>query len=441
MKETKRRFEFFQFYDKTGIARHLEKMASEGWLLEKMSAFTWTYEKIEPKKMQFAVSYYATITDFEPEPTEEQQTFNEFCEHAGWKLAASTVQMQIFYNENENPVPIETDPALEIANLHRKVKKTVFPSYVLLLLCSFMLGASFIGTWLGDPVYLLSSALKMFTGAWSIITLVYTLTEILSYCIWRKKALKMAQQGEFLETHGHRTLGYAVLIFMFVSLFFYVISLGNMGFRFYMTAFLLVFLSGFFVVNGVKNLLKKKKVRARTNMVLTSVASFLVAFILMGAVNFITFRGIQNGIFEDGYDGLPIKIGELLDIDDSNYLQSHSTEDSVFLGQDTSSQHPYDNGPGYSMAYTVTEIKIPFLYDFVVEQLYQYDEWRGYDTEYTYEEIDAEEWGANQARELHKDGKPDNRFLICYDKYVLEIAVDWEMTKEQKQTIHQNICK
>jgi hypothetical protein len=106
MKDIKKKVEFFTFYDKTGIEKHLEQMALEGWLLEKMSAFCWTYRRIEPKKMRFSVSYYATITDFEPEPTEEQQAFNEFCEHSGWKLATQTVQMQVFYNENDNPVPI-----------------------------------------------------------------------------------------------------------------------------------------------------------------------------------------------------------------------------------------------------------------------------------------------------------------------------------------------
>ncbi|MBQ3490682.1 MAG: DUF2812 domain-containing protein, partial [Clostridia bacterium] len=49
MKDTKKKIEFFTFYDKTGIEKHLEQMASEGWLLEKMSAFRWTYRRIEPK--------------------------------------------------------------------------------------------------------------------------------------------------------------------------------------------------------------------------------------------------------------------------------------------------------------------------------------------------------------------------------------------------------
>ena len=42
MKDIKKKVEFFTFYDKTGIEKHLEQMAAEGWLLEKMSAFRWT---------------------------------------------------------------------------------------------------------------------------------------------------------------------------------------------------------------------------------------------------------------------------------------------------------------------------------------------------------------------------------------------------------------
>ena len=439
MKDTKRRVEIFQFYDKTGIVKHLENMASEGWLLEKMSAFTWTYRKIEPSKLHFDISYYLTLTDFEPEPTEEQQSFNEFCAHTGWKLAASTVQMQVFYNEAEHPVPIETDPSLEIENIHRNVKKTVFPSYFMLFFCAFLLGASFIGNLLADPVYVLASATKQFTGAWSIVVLSYTFTEILSYYVWRKKARRMAMHGEFSETHGHRALGYAVVIFMLASLFFYVISLGDTGFRFYMTAFLLVLLSGIFIANGVKSLLKKRKVRAGANMALTSIFSFALALVLMSAVNFVTLQGIQKGIFRDGYDGLPIKIGELLEIDAGNYLQSHGKEDSLFLGRDRSSQHPFENAAeGYSMTYTLTEIKLPFLRDFVIDSLYR--EQDGYRAEYAYTEINAEEWGAVQAWELYRNGKPDNHFLICYEKYVLEIEVNWELTAEQKQMIFQNIC-
>ena len=41
--------------------------------------------------------------------------------------------MQIFYNMSENPVPIETDPVIELENIHLSAKKNYLPAYFLLL--------------------------------------------------------------------------------------------------------------------------------------------------------------------------------------------------------------------------------------------------------------------------------------------------------------------
>ncbi len=442
MKDTKKKIEFFTFYDKTGIEAHLSEMAEEGWMLEKMSAFTWTYRRIKPKKVHFSVSYYATISDFEPEPTEEQQAFNEFCEHSGWKLATQTVQMQVFYNENDDPVPIETDPMLEIENIHISVKKTVLVTYFLMLFLGFIMGASFISTMLGDPIALLSSATKLFTGVWFIVALVYSLTELITYFTWRRKAKKLAEQGVFLETRGHRKLGFAIVVFMLVSVVLYLISLANTGLQFYMTAYLLIFLAGFPLINGVKAFLKKKKVKAGTNKVLTFAASFTLAFVLMGALTAVTILGIRNGAFESDLKELPFTIGELLDVDDSDYLKTRGKEDSIILGQYRSSQHPntYDHSP--TMQYTITEVKMPFLYDFVVDQLYHhYDEWKGWNSTYEYVETDATAWGASKAWELYRNGESDNAFLVCYDEYILEISADWDFTAEQMKMINDSIAE
>lgn len=440
MKDTKKKIEIFTFYDKTGIEKYLEKMASEGWLLEKMSAFRWTYRRIEPKKLHFSVSYYATITDFEPEPTEEQQAFNDFCEHSGWKLAASTMQMQVFYNENKNPVPIETDPVLEVENIHRSVKKTVLVSYFLMMFLGFVMGASFISTMLGDPIYLLASATKLFTGVWCVIAFAYALTELITYFVWRKKAKALAEQGVFLETRGHRKLGFAVVVFMLASVVLYIVALSNSGFQFYMTAYLLIFLAGFPLVNGVKSFLKKKKVKAGMNKALTFSASFTLAFVLVGALTAVTVWGIKNGTFEGNPKEPPITIGELLDVDDSDYIKTHENDGSMLLRQYRSSQHPntYEHSP--TMSYTITEVKMPFLYAFVVDKLYHhYDEWKGWDSTYEYVEVDAEEWGANSAWQLYEDGKPTDTFLVCYNRHVLQIGVDWELTAEQKQLICEKV--
>ena len=39
MRNTKRRLEAFSFFDHKGISRHLEKMASRGWMLDKITNF------------------------------------------------------------------------------------------------------------------------------------------------------------------------------------------------------------------------------------------------------------------------------------------------------------------------------------------------------------------------------------------------------------------
>lgn len=440
MKDVKRRMEVFSFYDKTGIERHLEKMAADGWMLEKMSALFWQYRRIEPKKIRFSISYYASISDFEPEPTEEQQEFNDFCEHSGWKLAASSVQMQVFYNENEDPVPIETDPELELENLHRYAKKTALKTYPLLLLISLLMGVTFIGSILRDPVRYLASAINLFTGVWFVVAFIYSLSELLGYYLWRRRAKAMAEQGEFLETKGHGWLNWAILVFMLVSLLLYILSIGSTGMQIYMIAFTVNLFAVIFIVQSVKDMMKRKKVAAGTNKTITAVLSFAVSLALMGCVNVLIISGIRNDVFKDNFAELPFTIGDLTGIDDSGYLKSKSDDDSILLGQLHSSQHPMNNSAGLRLGYTITEVKMPFLYDFCFEKLYEQRIMRH---DYTfgdrYEMIEAEPWKANSAYQLKGNISAEWTYIVCYERFILQITSEWELTAEQMGIIGSKI--
>ena len=70
MKNHKRDFIPFSFYDRTGMAAHLEKRAAEGWLLDKVTPFGWHYRRIEPAKLHFTVTYDHRLSEFAPAPTE-----------------------------------------------------------------------------------------------------------------------------------------------------------------------------------------------------------------------------------------------------------------------------------------------------------------------------------------------------------------------------------
>ncbi|MBQ1270367.1 MAG: DUF2812 domain-containing protein, partial [Clostridia bacterium] len=93
MKDTKRQFFLFNFYDRTGIRARLENEARKGWLLEKMTGFGWVFRRIEPADIHYTVTYFPGASAFDPGPSDRELSFREFCEHSGWKLAASSAQM------------------------------------------------------------------------------------------------------------------------------------------------------------------------------------------------------------------------------------------------------------------------------------------------------------------------------------------------------------
>lgn len=144
MKDKKRVLATVSFYDRSGLEKRLARMAENGWLLEGIGSLLWTYRRIEPKKLTFCVCWFPAASTFDPGPSEEQQTFYDFCEHTGWVLAGSYGQMQVFYNESPDPVPIETDPVMEVDAIHRAAKRTTLPSHLTLLALALFSGGLFV---------------------------------------------------------------------------------------------------------------------------------------------------------------------------------------------------------------------------------------------------------------------------------------------------------
>ena len=133
MKDRKRRFETFSFYDRTGIEAHLKKMAEKGWMISEMTTLGWIYKRVEPESLTFAVSYYPKASEFDPEPTEGQNIYHDLSSRTGWQFVCSSAQMQVFCTTDDKPIPIETDPALEVEMIHRSAKKGFLLSYYILL--------------------------------------------------------------------------------------------------------------------------------------------------------------------------------------------------------------------------------------------------------------------------------------------------------------------
>jgi len=377
MNGKKRRLEPYSFYDHTGIAAHLQRMAERGWLIESLSNLGWVYRRSEPKQLQFCVTYYPRASEFDPEPSEGQQTFQEFCRHTGWILAASYAQMQIFYNEQEDPVPIETDPELALDTLHRAVKWSFLFPYLLLLAVSLINGALFLSSCLTDPVNALASGSQLFAGLAYVLLLLLCMAELGGYALWRHSAKAAARQGIFLETTRHaRTLRYikaATLLLLACWLVFLLTTASALA-RTIGLLMLLYTAALILLVNAVKHFLKKKKAPAGLNRALTLLASFALAFAMVGAITYITLRASRSGIFDS------------------------RRETYQYQGQ----------------TFTLSDDELPLT----VEDL-----------------TNAAPWGALDAYQLHWSSSILENYLLCYEDRIVRIRFSWEPTPEQMAVV------
>ncbi len=470
MKETKRRLETFSFYDRTGLEAHLARMAAEGWMVEKIGQFFWYYRKIEPKTLTFSVTYFPKASQFDPEPSEEQRTFYDFCEHSGWVLAAANAQLQVFCNERPNPVPIETDPVLEVESIHHTMKKSLIPSQLGLLVVAFLNAGLTIWRLSGDPIGVLSSPAYLFTSlCWMLLFLLIGV-ELSSYFRWHRRAVLAAERGEFVSTGSHRKLQIGALVFLAVITAVYMLSIAASGSRMMIAMVLIMFFvyvpGLFLLIWGVKSWLKRKKVAAKISRVVTVVSALAAAYLFVGVIVFGTLFGSSHGwlkekdeetyryngvTFTARHDELPLTLEELVPVEFEGYDRELHAYRSPLLEKYDAMQRPRFDAEHYKempdLEYTVTVVKAPFLYGLCEKSLRQDREerWNRDMPEsewYSYEPTDPAPWGAEAAYcWTSREYGPRNTFLLCYPDRFVEIEFDhqWEVTPEQMALVGERL--
>ncbi len=466
MKDKKHTLEVFSFYDRSGLEKRLTQMAEKGWLLENIGSFLWTYRRIEPKKLTFCVCWFPKASAFDPGPSEEQQTFYDFCEHTGWVLAGSFGQMQVFYNEDAAPIPIETDPVMEVDAIHRSAKRTSLPSQLVLLVMALINGWLFVSRLLDDPVGVLASAANLFTGVCWVFLILLTAVECGSYFLWHHRAVKAAEQGEFLEAKGHRKFQMICLTVVGLGLLYYLVSILTSENQMMMVIALLMFgvyLPGVYLLTyGIKAFLKKKKAPARVNRTVTILFAFVVAFALVGGITWGVLFGSSRGwfagndetyeyhgnIFAAPQDNLPLTVEDLLDVNYDGYTREQTNHQSLLLAQYEARQRPRFDADDYKemphLEYTITLVKVPVLYGLCKNALlanWEHDWMPDGQKDYAMP-IDPTPWDAEDAYQLsNQEYGPENTFLLCYQDRLVEIdfSYGWDVTPEQMSLVSEKI--
>lgn len=461
MRETKRRIEIFSFYDYRGIAEHLEKMAAKGWLIEKMESFGWTYRRIEPKKLHFELVYYPKASVFDPEPSDEQNEFYDFCAHTGWRIACSSGQTQIFYNERENPVPIETEAELELQAIHDSAKKSFFPSNLLLLAVAiFQLYLSF-RSFRRNPIHYLSGS--PVTGAvpiFLILALIY-IVELTSYLRWYAKAKIAVGQGELPRGRSTSRFQQGALMVVggiFLYDLFEMFVSKDFLLRWMGIIMILYPILVLVIVKGVKEFLKRKKIEKKLSFLVALLTAIILSFGMSAGLLTVMEYASSHGRFADKgeetyefegntfvlhQDELPLTLEDLMEEDGEIYVKRCEERNSPLLAHYDISQQPRFDAPLFrelpDLHYTVTSFRTPFLYDFCKESLLhpRRPDWQ---ERWEYRREDPAPWGANEVYRRYRFGEvAENSYLLCYDNTLVEIRFSWDPTAEQKRTVGEKL--
>ena len=462
MKDTKRKLMPFTFYDRSGIERLLEEEAAKGWLLERTSAAGWIYRRIEPAKIHFAVVYFPSATAFDPAPSDGQQRFQDFCEHTGWELISSNIQLQIFCNRNENPIPIETDPVMELENIHASVKKTFLPSYVMNLLLGFMqLGLTF-QRFSNDPVGALANTAEVLSVLFWILLIFSCAAQIFLYYRWYHKATIAAQDGHFLETRNTDRFQITMLFASGLALIFMLLSFGDASILWAALLMIVSIVGCGFLMTKLSNSLKKRNLSANTNRLITYGMAVVISLVICGVVLWLMVSArlssqdrrdeaipyeYNNWTYYMYQDDIPLRIEDLMDTTYTGYSREViSQSSSPLLSRYEARQQPRHGAlVEPEMHYHIVKVKIPALYDQVMDLMLEdfghgiyYPEDGSYPE--THRTIDPTPWGAQKAYQLYFGDEAKTRYLLCYADHMVEIDLDWEPTKEQMKIIAEKLA-
>lgn len=440
----KNRYEisFYSFYDISGMQAHLEKMARKGWFLDKITNSFWVYRKGEPKELNYSISYYAKASAFESEPSDGQQTFQEFCEYAGWKLVAFNATLQVFANEKQNPTPIHTEPQYEIDEIKRLAKRYFIPNLYVIIVAIINCYYSY-HMFKSDPIALFTS--PIFPGLTIAITLmaIYLGMDFLYYLNWVKKAEIAAQNNEFINTHHkfHSLFGLVSWLGMVVLIVSTILSFSPFTSTFAM--YLIGLLVIGFVINKFLAHFKRQKYSTNKNRILIFAITIVLCLVLTALTNSSIFMNLGH-YNNKQLDPSVLQISDFKDIENVEYIHDLKKESSIFLSRQSFMQHASEY-LDYSLNYKVIDIKIDKIQPMIINQLlHAYDEYGTDETNhpsYVYELIAEDTWGVDQAYQLKRYDELDDNYLLIKDHRIVQISSNWPISQEDKTIITNKLFK
>lgn len=179
-------------YNQEAVIKKLEAMAQEGWRLQELGMFLWTFVPMEPRRMRYAVSYDLDGDAYDPEPPTAAQEKAAICREDGWEQVTYYQGAQIYANARETPVPLDTDPVVAVEALRWVSRRR------LLMPMLYVLWLLILDGWLLTRNMGQLSEIGLVLMAVVILRAVMLVWEAVVYVSWVSRAKRAAAQGMLL---------------------------------------------------------------------------------------------------------------------------------------------------------------------------------------------------------------------------------------------------
>lgn len=432
------RFVFLSLFEKEALCAEMSAMAEQGWLPEHIFGPLWIYKKSSPRKRRFDGIWKFFVTD----TARKKQQMEEFLEAGGWYHLKDIGSLHLFWTEEADAVPLETDALTEVNGLYRTAVRTGRPVFAAVTIVLLLVFPGWIRQLWVNPVWYLAGGFMILTMIYLILLWILGLAAVIRVRLWYRKAERQArEEGVFrpMRMRSHWMLlllmTAGLLIFVWSSMFLSSDSRSEITLT--MLFLLLAETAGFifwYLFHDRKNAGKRIGIQVLKQRIL---GEFPMAFLVLAAL-------------AAGTVSHPDEMQPLLTMKDygdgSAYMLSSRSDSSVFAGtEEVSIADPGRRGDGmdlYKMLlqYERAEVKWDMLIDYcwqnflarqsschsVSEENLQSGTWR---------KTDPEIFGTDEAYRLcSAGGAMQNVWVMRKENIMFEVAFGWTPDEEQLQT-------
>ena len=460
MKDKTKRIMNFRFDRYEDAENKLEKLAAKGLFLEECGSFLWTFRKGEPKKIKYTVTYFSEGSVFNPDITDNQQTYFDYAKAAGWNFVTQFNQMQIFCSEADNMIPFETEEKEKLSNIRRCMKKSFIPSMIAMILVFVLNLIVQFNSFQLNPIDYLSDPIRLLSSFMILAATIYYIYSLMNYFLWLKRSEKsIALGGDCVKNSN--------IVYKIIDIIFMVLLFGVLGYMFFHLAsktngfgliltiaqvpvLMIVFWSSIKYFKKKKASATKNKVISFATLMLASFAylALLMVFIMQfgfGISNETNYRTVDWQLSETESheyrlysDEIPLTSQDLYGpIDYIYYSYEGETDSTFFLSK---SVYRQDSPPAKDtpprIEYEILEPQFDFVYRLAKEHLLEIPDWRD---NTAFETIDNKMFDTLEGYQRYYENTPTGEYTLFYGDRIIILHMEGPLTRKQISIIKEKL--